>query len=102
MDIPKELVDQIVQKKCVVFVGSGLSNGVSLSTWSRLLYKMLDLEKDPKLDMVLASDWHDDPDISHTLEDRAANGTNEDVGKIAAQAMLHYGIQSTPPPFFSH
>lgn len=42
MNIPRDLVKDIVRGNCVVFVGAGLSTGAGLPKWPRLLHWMLD------------------------------------------------------------
>jgi predicted HTH domain antitoxin len=40
--IPEKLIEQIVQKNCVVFVGAGLSMSVGLPGWPQLLRRMIE------------------------------------------------------------
>lgn len=42
MDIPGELIEDIIQRKCGVFVGAGLSQGAGLPGWVGLLRRMMD------------------------------------------------------------
>lgn len=41
IDIPTDLIDQIVRGNCVAFVGSGLSRAVGLPVWPELLRQMV-------------------------------------------------------------
>ena len=40
MNLPNDLITQIANGDCDVFVGAGLSIGAGLPSWDNLLYKM--------------------------------------------------------------
>lgn len=40
--IPKTLIDDLINDRCVVFVGAGLSQDAGLPGWSKLLNRMID------------------------------------------------------------
>lgn len=42
MDIPGKLIEQLVQKNCVAFVGAGPSMSVGLPNWPQLLQRMIE------------------------------------------------------------
>jgi WD40 repeat protein len=50
-DVPKDLIKQIKDGNCVVFVGAGLSQGAGLPNWTGLLQRMLNWAADHGVDM---------------------------------------------------
>ena len=52
MEIPKELINQIIRGKCVIFIGAGLSKEASLPTWPELLQQMIDWSEEIGLDLT--------------------------------------------------
>lgn len=95
-DIPKDLIDDYLDKKCGFFVGAGLSRGAGLPDWKGLLLKMIDkavadlqlnearaadcrnLANDPNKYLMLAGELRDvlDADFKTVLEDTF---TNEEI-----------------------
>lgn len=52
MNIPPSLIDKIIKKKLVIFVGAGISRSVGLPSWNQLIDAILDgiEEREPKKD----------------------------------------------------
>jgi hypothetical protein len=50
-DVPTDLIKQIKDGNCVVFVGAGLSQGAGLPNWTGLLHRMIDWAAEHGVDM---------------------------------------------------
>src|SRR5258708_35064129 len=93
--IPDELVEAVRTKRCILFVGSGLSaqvrrsNGVSLPTWAQFLVELLDWAIARKIRF-----WGDPEDIRSMINNgdllAAAQELQERVGTSALGEFLAY------------
>jgi len=93
--IPAELVEAVRTKRCILFVGSGLSaqvrrsNGVSLPTWAQFLVELLDWAIARQIRF-----WGDPEDIRSMINNgdllAAAQELQERVGTSALGEFLAY------------
>lgn len=101
------LVGALRRGECVVFLGSGVSLGAGLPSWSALVDRLADALSIPKaarrgdLDYLLdLAQWYRDEGASPSIEEIVARGFTA-VGSGARPTLAHYQLASLPARVFA-
>lgn len=57
-NIPQELIQKLVEDKCVAYIGSGLSAGAGLPLWGQLLTQMIEWSQARRIPLQDTADLH--------------------------------------------